>query len=453
MGLNFDVSLSGILAGQKGLKVTQNNIANINTESYARQQVDLHANNMRAGAGVEGQIGNGVWVEEITRIKDEFLIAQSRNEKSLMSYYGAMQDELSTIEGIFNETSSGSVSNMLTKFFNSWDELSKFPEEASYRNALVSVANSFSTKLNDINNDLNETRIKLDEDIVIQVKKINELVAKIAAVNDKLTKVPTDSPNSMFDERDRYLDELAQYIDVEVSNDIKNPLLVNVKVGGVSVISGTEHTQLTALLDRGADEWVIASGNMPVNVQSGSLAGDLQMRNGSVAGYQNELNEFVSLFITEVNAIHQTGYGLDDTTGVNFFLGTGIHNIQVNPLFKSNPEKIATSSDVSTPGNADISKLVAELKHKNFLAGGTANPIGFYNGFAIKLATELNIASDNQHIHETMYTNVQSNRQSVQGVNMDEELANLMQFQQYYTANSKVITAIDKLYDALLQMV
>lgn len=453
MGLGFDISLSGILASQKGIKVTQNNIANINTPSYARQEADLRVNTSRAGGGVEAQIGNGVIVEQISRIKDDFLIEQSRNEKSLMSYYESMKDELSTIEGIFNETSSGSVSNMLTKFFNSWEELSKFPEEMSYRNALVATANSLATKFNDINQGLNETRTKLDEDITIQVKKINELVAKIAGVNEKLTKIPSENPNSLLDERDRYLDELAGYININVSNDVKNPMLANVKIGGVSVISGTQYSEITALLDRSADEWIIASGNLPMNITGGSIAGDLRMRNGSVAGYQNELNAFVSSFITEINTLHETGFGLDDTTGIRFFVGIGIHNIEVNPLFQTNPEKIATSSVFSTPGNAEISKAIAELKDKNFLSGGTANPISFYNGFAIELATELNIASDNQYIHETMFTNVESERQSVQGVNMDEELANLLQLQQTYTANSKVITAVDKLYDALMQMV
>lgn len=453
MGLDFSISTSGLFAAQKAIQVTQNNIANMNTQGYARQQVELSVNTSLSGYGVAASIGNGVNVDSISRLQDEFLIAQSRGENSQVGYYAEMRGTLSSVESLFSETSKGSMSDRLANFFNAWDDLSKFPEENSYRNSLVKASEGLATKFNDMNGTLREVSAKMDREIDIQMKQINELIQKVVNVNTQITKSALEQPNSLLDERDRYLDQLSSLVNIDVTPDLKNPLLANVKIGGITLVSGTESRPLETMYDSKNEEWLITAGNSLVSLSSGSLKATVEVRNEVIPAYIAKLDSLAATLINEVNAVHRTGFGLDDSTGNDFFVGSGMHNIQVNDLMKTNPEKLAASVSVGTPGNADISKAIASIQNTNLFGGGTLNPINFYNGFAIEMATTLKITADNEAVHTSMLVNVSAQRQQVQGVNMDEELSNLLRFEQYYAANSKVISTVNSLYDTLLNMI
>jgi flagellar hook-associated protein 1 len=449
MTFNFDIAFSGIKAGQKAVQVAQTNIANANTAGYARQELDLKVSSV---PGMNNQIGNGVISEHVNRIKDDFLIEQSRGEKSKLGYYQNMKTSLSSMENIFNETSDGSISKQLARFFNAWEELSKFPEETSYRHALVAQASNMSNKFNEIDGELTSLKSITDNDMKMQMNRVNELVEKVGDINAKINKSGSAPPNGFLDERDRYIDELSSLVDVKVTKNISNDQVLDIKVGGVSLVSGSDTKKIEALFDRNEDKWLLTAGSSMMNLKSGSLTANLEARNNNIPKRQQELNDFVATLIKEVNDTHVTGYGLDNSTGLDFFNGSDAGSIQVNNILKTSPGKIATSSEVDTAGNSDVAKLIANLKDAKVMDGGTSNPINFYNGFAVNMATELNVISDNMNVHTSISTQVEEQRQSVQGVNIDEELANLLKFEQYYAANSKALSSVDKMYDTLLQM-
>lgn len=453
MGLNFDTSVSGIFAAQKAIKVTQNNIANMNTEGYARQKLELSVNQGLSGGGVDAQIGNGVLATHVTRIKDEFLIEQSRDEQGQLGFYEGMRSNLSSIENAFSENSDGSISKLLSSFFNGWDELSKYPEENSYRFGLVSQAEALTSKINDVASKLDNVKSTTEHDINVQMKQINRLLTNIKDINVKISESTMEKPNSLMDERDRYIDELSKLTDVKVYPDIKNPLLTNVKVGGVTLVSGTNLRTVDSFYDKSEEKWHLASGTAMLNLTAGSLKSTLDVRNEYLPGYQAELNNFTASIINEVNSIHNVGYGLDNSTGINFFTGSNSKDININNIFKTNPERIATSSVVDSPGNADISKLIVEIKDAPLMAGGTTTLQGFYNAFSVNMATDLNVMRENEMVHEGILIRVQEEKQSVQGVSMDEELSNLLRYEQFYSANSKMLTSINKMFDTLLNMV
>lgn len=452
MGLNFDVSYSGISAAQKAIQVVQTNMANATTPGYARQELGMSVNQGLAGAGVNAEIGNGVISDQVNRIVDEFLIGQARGQQSEVGYHGSLRSSLASIENIFSETSEGSISKLLSGFFNSWEELSKYPEENSYRYALVTQSQNLASKLNTVDAKLVDIKKTADDNIKMEIGKVNSLSKKIADINEKINQSAMERPNSLLDERDRYINELSSYVDIQVSTNIQNSRIVDIKVGGVSLVSGPRSIEVGTMVDSTTNELTLTAGNSVLNVKSGSLQANFEIRNEYVPRYQEELNQFSSVLLNKVNEIHSSGYGLDNSTGINFFVGAGSSSIKVNPLFSINPERIATSSKMDATGNADISREIVALKDKNIMANGSSNPIAHYNGFAIQMATELNIVRDNEKVHENILSRVEEQKQSVQGVNIDEELSNLLRFEQYYAANSKVMSTIDKVYDLLFQM-
>jgi len=453
MSLNFNTSLSGLFASQRHIQVAQNNIANAETEGYARQRLNVEASDGAMGSGVGLEIGSGVIAKEVVRIRDIMLVEQGRNEGTEVGYYGQIQNVLQDVEIIFGEGQEGSISDIMSKFFNSWEELNKFPEENSYRLSLLGQAERFVNKVNTVSEQIRDVKGRLDEAFSLNVEKINSLSAKIANVNSKISMQATERPNALLDERDRYIDELSKLIDIKVTDDIKNPGLVNVQAGSVFIVSSERSNPIKEMEDSATQERFLVANGVILTPKSGEIKAQLELKNKNIPEYEAKLDELVNVLVTEINSHHSTGFGLDNSTGNAFFTGTTAGTISLNSVLKNNPEKIALSSAMNTPGNSDIGKLIAGVRDQNLYSSGTVTPSNFYNGFIVDLATDLNVATDSQLVHENVFIGIQTAKQSIQGVNIDEEMTNLMQAQHSYNANAKAIKAIDETLTQLFSIV
>ena len=451
MSLDFYIPLSGIRAGEKMIQVAQNNIANASNTSYARQRVELNASDYPIGiSGINAQLGSGVVVEQITRVRDELLIQQTRTESGTIGYYSAARDVLSNIEIIFNETGDDSVSDLMMNFFNAFEEASKFPEQISYRLNAIYTGKMLSEKIRGISNQLDEVKEQTDTKLITEVNKINELLQKIANIHKKMENIYSDNVNALLDERDKYLDELSSYVDVQVVHK-SNPMNMEIKVGNATLLAGKTVYDIKAMYVPEKDKWVLAASDVEFKPSSGSLAGILDTRNYYIAKYEGDLNLLIGNLINEVNTLHMSGYGLDGSTGMNFFLGSDIRTIEVDPVLEVNPNKLSLSSVNGVIGNADIAKAISDLKEKPFMGG--KNPLNFYQGYTVRLASDLNIARENEQIHTDVKNAMESQRQAVQGVNIDEEMTDLLLFQKYYQANAKTLNVVNKMLEELFSII
>lgn len=451
MSLSFDISLSGIRAGEKMISVAQNNIANASNTSYARQRVELNAVNIPGGnSGINAQMGSGVMVEQINRIKDDLLIQQSRTELGTMGYYSAARDVLSNIETIFNETGDNSISDLMLNFFDSFEEAGKFPEQNSYRLGAAYAGKMLTEKIRGVSDQIDEVKEQTDTKLTSEVTRINQLLGKIANIHKKMENVFSENANALLDERDSYLDELSQYVDVKVINK-SNPMNLEIKVGNATLLSGKNIYDIKPMYVSEKDQWVLAASDVEFKPAYGSLAGILDTRNNYIAKYEDELNGLVKNLVNEVNSIHSGGYGLDGSTGMNFFLGNDIRTIKLDPTFESQPEKLALSSENGIVGNSEIAKLISGLQQKNFIDGKT--PSNYYQAYTVRLASELNVARENEQIHTDVQKAMESQRQAVQGVNVDEEMTDLLMFQKFYQSNAKSLTTTNKMLDELLSII
>lgn len=449
MGLNFNIALTGLQTAQKYLNVTQNNITNIETQGYARQRLETIANEINIQQGVEAEMGAGVIPTQVTRIVDEMLVQQFRNQNSLTSYYNSLSSELSHVESVFDETGEGSVANMMEKFFFSWEEAAKFPEEMSYRINLLGAADQLAGRFNAISDQLGVMQKEMKDKLETQTKEVNDLINKIAEINHKISRLTTDRPNSLLDERDKYIDELSKYGNVDITYDTKNPAMATVKLGGMIVVNDVEGRNVNLYHDEKTGSFVLATSGVPLRIENGSLKGMLEINNDYIPKYNQQLSTLVSTIISEVNNLHKTGFGLDNTTGENFFYGTDAGSIKVSNVLKTNPEKIGMASGGNVPGNSDIAKEIAKVYTNTTMSSGTVSPKSYYNSMVINMASEVRTATSNAMINDNVLTSTEAQKQQVQGVNLDEEMANLMKFQHYYAANSKAIKTVDDTFNAL----
>lgn len=451
MGLDFNVALTGLSVGEKMISVAQNNIANAQNSSYARQRAEVNVIGITQGtSGVNSQLGSGAIVEEISRIRDELFIQQSRTELGSIGYYSAAKDVLSNIETVFNETGENSISDLMQNFFNSFEEVSKFPEQSSYRLSAIYSGKMLSDKLRGVTQQLDEVKNQTDQKLTTEVTQVNELLKKIANVNKRIESVQTDKPNALMDERDKYLDELSSYVDVQVKYTTK-PQDMTIKVGNATLLAGTNTYDVKPMYVKERDEWVLGASDVQFKPAAGSLAGTLNTRNGYIATYQNDLNKLVNNLINEVNTIHNSGYGMDGSTGLDFFQGTDSRTIKINSVLESSPEKLALSSENGVIGNSELAKAISDLKEKPFM--DSKPPANFYQEYTSRLAMDLNIAKQNEEIHTDIQKSLESQRQEVQGVNVDEEMSNLLMVQKFYQANAKTLSTTKDMLDQLFSII
>lgn len=447
--LNITTTASGLLTAQKALQVVQNNIANVNTPGYAREKIVIEENGASGKTGVEAEIGTGSIATQVQRIVDEYLIRQTRQTQSDVDYYNKFQSTLSRIEALYNEGTAHSISNSLSKFFDAFEEASKYPEDLTYRTSLIGQATKLVDSIRMVSDEMTKIKSDLDVSLTSQVAKINELSTKIAEINKKIAHSTTSNPNTYFDQRDNYLNELSGLIDIEIVKD--NRGIIDVNTNGVNLVSGNESNSVNAMYDHGSDQWLIASGSSEIRSTKGQLAADLALRNQIVPGYEKELNTVTTAIINQVNAAHQGGFGLNGSTGNDFFSGTDATSIRINDTIKTDPSKIALASVAGAPGNADNAKILADLRNQKSMAGGTSSVTDYYGMFVFTMSHELSQVTDNLKTKSAMLVSVTAQRQNVQGVNIDEEMARLLEYQRFYQGNAKMLSTINSTFDTLLQ--
>lgn len=245
----FNIGKRGLFAHQKAIDVTSHNIANANTEGYSRQRATLETTRPFAMPSIDnqvgpGQIGTGVDVSCIKRIRDGFMDYQVRKEKSTLGQYEARDKYLSEIESIFNEPTDDGLSNLIGKFFNSWDQLSKQPESSNARTVVAQQSAALADELNHTYNQLMSVKSNAQDSIKQTIFDVNGLLDRLDKLNQQImsVKVSGMEPNDLMDERDLLLDQLSEKFNIRVEAD--NFYAVNVSPEDTSGLNSNANALL-----------------------------------------------------------------------------------------------------------------------------------------------------------------------------------------------------------------
>lgn len=449
---NYNVSISGLSAAQYLMKISQNNIANANTDGYVREEGILKPQDSVQGGGTAGQIGSGVSIYGVQRATDDSLTQQVRDDTTFLSYNKTLSGGMSNIQNIIGELQDGSLSNDMQDFFNSFEDLSGFPNQSSYRAAVIGKAQLLTDKFNAMSSQLMDLKKQTDNSINVNIQDANNIINQLATINKEIKETTTEKPNALLDKRDSLLNDLSKYGNVQVVQNPSDASLQDIEFGGTLVVSGTVANQINGMYDQKNDNWIISAGDVALNLQSGSLQGYLQVRNKEVPDNLNEIDNLANTIITQVNTLHSGAYDLNGNTGTNFFTGTNANDIRVNTAIVNNPNLIAVASVPGETGNGDVAKQIAGIQSSNVMASGDT-PLQDWSAFTVSKGQKLNMVQNNITVYQNVLNSAQEQLQSVQGVSMDEEMANLMQYQNFYQANAKAIQSIDKSYQDLLNII
>ena len=307
---NYDIAISGLEAAQRALDVIGNNLANVATEGYHRQRIELTpAYSSQIGPVL---LGGGVNIAGITRMIDTLLEQEILREQSLLEAVSQEFITMRTVENAFGELSTGnSLSATIDEFFNALQDLSAHPGQAIWQNQAVTTAEAMAGRFRTLGEFLTtlEDQIKLETENTID--QINALITQIAELNDKIESMEIGGAqaNNLRDKRDQYITELSGFIGVETLS--REYGVVDVTAGGIPVVIGASAIELEVGLNENDELGISIAGayNYSTNVQGGRLGGLLSLKNELVADVRNDLDDLASAIIQQINQYHVQGVG------------------------------------------------------------------------------------------------------------------------------------------------
>lgn len=323
----IEMGKRGLMASNLAISTAGHNITNADTEGYSRQRVEMRAFDPLyrpdlSRAETAGQIGQGVEVESVKRVRDELLDSRIVEQSNLESYWSTREKYYTMIEEIYNEPDDVSVRTNMDKFWESWEELSLYPETRAARQAVVTRGETLAESIKQQYTGLAGIGNLLNGDIEATVKQINDYAERIAALNEQIVRSEAmgDNPNDLYDKRDVYVEKLAQLANVTRDNRDADEFMVH--LNGQILVQGKIARSFTVepMLDNnGYTKVVWSDTGDKVQVTGGTLGALIELRDVDVRGELQNLNTMAMNFMDLVNDIHRNGVGANNVTGLDFF--------------------------------------------------------------------------------------------------------------------------------------
>jgi flagellar hook-associated protein 1 FlgK len=325
--MGIEIGKRGVHAHQQALYTTGHNLDNISTEGYSRQRVEMRAFEPIYLPGLNreetpGQIGQGVVVERIERLRDQLLDKRIVLQASAEGYWGARDPYIRMMDNLYLEPGQNSVRSKMDAFWDSWQELATYPADTAPRSAVIERGKTLIDGIHTRYQGLKGMQTQVNEDIELTVERVNELSRQIAALNGDIQRIKAqgDNPNDLLDRRDLLVDQLSAIIDVSVDN--RDPDEFMVHTSGMVLVQGQIGRQFD--LQKGIDTEGFAhiywrDIQQEMRFEKGSLGALLELRDVTIEQEIQTLDNMTMNFVDLVNEIHSEAYGANGTTGNNFF--------------------------------------------------------------------------------------------------------------------------------------
>ncbi|GAV26141.1 flagellar hook-associated protein FlgK [Carboxydothermus islandicus] len=462
--LSLETALSSLRAQQLALDITSHNIANANTPGYTRQRVNFAPNTPFPVPSLfapmqPGQVGTGVVVASIERVRDTFMDIEYRKELMNLGYWETRFDVLDKIQLIINEPSDTGLNQLMDRFWNAWQELSKNPENLATRAVVQQTAKALVETFNHLRGQLDSLQNDIDFAVQANVEEINSIARQIRDINDQIfkTNIVKFNANDLMDQRDELLNKLAKLIDFTLIDNQDGT--ISIEIGGKKLVDGLTVDAFKVEKNANGFFEVFWSDDTPVTItsQKGELAANLAARDVDVQTMKDYLDSLAQTLIIETNNLHTQGYVLGSpmtNPGYNFFDGTDAQTIALAPEVSANLNNIAAAKTPS-PGDGEIALAIAQLKDKlTMTLPGSTTPTATFNDFYRTIISRLGVdaqEAERMYQNEQLLTkNLNNKRMESGGVSIDEEMANMILYQNAYSAAARIVTAIDEMMDIVI---
>jgi len=453
---------------QLGLEVTGQNLANVNNPAYARQRLTITTSpTIPTPLGPQGTGAEGAAIQQI---RSSLIDGQIQAETSVGSYWDTMQQDLQSVQanlgeqintqatgadGTTSTSSQQGISQSLSDLFNAFQSLSTDPSSMAERQVLLQKAQTLASQFNQVSQQLGSLSGDLDQSLQDGVTSANQLLSDIAGLNSQITTTELSTngtANDLRDLRQQKIEELSKLAKVDTVE--QNDGTVDVSISGAQLVSGVNVLDSLETYTTSGGQLMVRTqtGGTALTLNSGSMQGTIDARDGALATLSNNLDTIASQIITSVNAIHYDGYGLTGTTHADFFTGSDAKTIAVNTSLTDDPRLIQASGTDGAVGDNQVALALAQLADQPIAALGNQTISQAYNQSVSTLGQSLASANTQVADQQVIQNMLQQQRDSISGVSMDEEMTNMLTFQRAYQASAELISTIDAMLNTLISM-
>ena len=469
IGVVMQTGRSGMMAAKANIGTAGHNITNANTEGFTRQRVHQAANHGNPLAGKTSDIGRGVLIQRVERVNDEYLDKQIRMSHKSMSEYEEKDMALTQLEDVFNEMNGDGLNRVVSNFFNEFRKLSNEPDSEAVREAVRESTQAMINDFRRIHKEVDDIRKHIDAKIDGYTREVNAAANEIKDLNIKIKQLELSggSPGDLLDRRDVLLKNLTSYFDTQVHKDKDGSVIVDIKGIGPFITSGSTEKMVAETspadgegkLEGSLDVKTTASVSSIIThrLKGGKIGGLLEVRDKTLSMIMERLDDLAYGITEGVNAIHQQGFDRNGLTGIKYFKDLGTKHraaeyISLSDHIQDNVNHIAAAAAPESPGDNRIAMAIARVQNIRFLNGGNATADDWYNA----MVSDTGVVAARNRSDLTQQKNIMAQfnrmRDSVSGVSIDEETANLLQYQHAFDASAKVIQVADGMLKTILDL-
>jgi flagellar hook-associated protein 1 FlgK len=474
---------------QAALTTTSNNLSNVNTTGASKVQLASAEKNTVQVSGTS--TGDGVSVASITRSRDLLLDSTYRSQSAKATYASVKSGNLEYIDKLLGEydtvtatdgttsTVSG-VETAITDFFDAWETLSTDSSSETARIAVTEAGAALVSLLTEIDEQLQQLQADAVTGVNDGVDSLNDLAAQVAELNQQIVQAEAGGGEASYlrDQRDTLLDEMSALANISVTES--NGIL-KVTLGGSTLVNGaTTHKLVVEGTGTAADPLSVnwADSGSTAKISSGSIKAYLEdadqtgyetiessdipynftaSATSSISTMRQALNSLLTTLAVTVNSLSNSGVDLNGDAGLDFFTAIdsnqplSITNIQVNPEL-ADMAKVVASASAADGDNTIASKICAIDSDTAYYQCNdlSLTIIDFYKAVTSWLATAGDEAASSYETQAALVTQIDTQRQSVSSISIDEEMSNMIMFQSAYAASARVMNTIDSLLEELI---
>lgn len=444
--VSLGIAAAGLDAAQTAMDVVAQNLTNSNTPGYRSQTPDLVA---VPGGDLLGT-GYGSKVATITQAGDQLLTNSSLQASASLAQSTALQQVLSQAQLAFQDATTGGLTTDLSSFWQSWDAVASNPTDAAARQQVIDGAQNLVSDLQQAQSQVATTATNAGLQLSSTVSQANSLLANVAGLNSQIQAATAagGSPNALIDQRNAEMQQLASAIGA-VGTDRPDGTL-QVTAAGVTLVQGNWYDQLSVQNASGTTSLVANTTKVAVSTTAGTTAGLMAALNSYLPSYQSQLDNVANSLANVVNGQLANGYTAAGTAGQPLFSGTGAAGISVNPAVLANPMTLAASSTSTLPAASNDGSNAQALANLYNMPNG---PDVAYRTLVLNIGNQVSSVQNQVQAQTSVANAAQQNLQSVAGVNQNDQLTALINYQQAYQAAAKVITTVDQAVQSLIAAV
>jgi flagellar hook-associated protein 1 FlgK len=439
---SISVALSALQAHRRAMDVAGNNVANANTDGYTRQRAHLSplpAPGAPSLFSTSRLTGSGVTVTSVDRLNDAFLDARVRTELGASGYLAARSDTLTGIEQLLNEPSDTGLSAQLDDFWAAWQDVANDPGEPAARSALLQQASLVATTLNETSAALTARAENTTARLEALAQQVSAVASSVADLNSSIrAAVAGGQPaNELMDQRDVLVQQLSELTGADVRP--QDDGTVDVLLGGTALVRGVTSHRISVAGQGTGDVHLSWAAGDRVGGVGGTVAGLLEGLNEHLPIALDQLDAVATALAGSVNAAHAAGQDLDGAPGGTFFTSTGARDIAVAI---SDARLVAAAA----AGAGDLDGSNAD--HVVDAARGAADTA--WRDMVVAVGVQVQSAARRSATQDDVLAQAQAAQTSASGVDLDEEMTNLVMFQRAYEGAARVMTAVDQALDTLI---